>query len=69
MQRAGSSVAGQDAATYLRYSMLNPNEFLVPNTADHVFSVAGQSLMFQDYAKELTAEQVDDLIAYLLTLR
>jgi cytochrome c len=69
MQRAGSRVAGQDAATYLRHSILNPNEFLVPNTTDHVFSAAGQSLMFQNYANELTAEQVDDLIVYLLTLR
>jgi mono/diheme cytochrome c family protein len=67
-ERAGSRVAGQDAATYLRHSILYPNEFLVPNTADHIFSAAGQSLMFQNFAKVLTAEQVDDLVAYLLTL-
>jgi nitric oxide reductase subunit C len=60
---------GQDVPTYLRTSILNPNDYLVPNAEGHVFSVNGVSLMFQDYAKHLTPEQVNDLVAYLLTLK
>ena len=67
--RAGSWVPGQDAATYLHTSILQPNAFLVPNEDGHVFSAAGTSLMFQDYAKHLSDAQVNDLVAYLLTLK
>jgi cytochrome c553 len=60
---------GEDITTYLRTSILNPNDYLVPNVEGHIFSVNGVSLMFQDYAKHLTPEQVNDLVAYLLTLK
>ncbi len=67
--RAGTRVQGQDAAAYLYTSIINPNAFLVPNPEGHVFSVNGVSLMFQDYAKHLSDQQINDLVAYLLTLK
>jgi len=73
-RRAGTRVAGQDAATYIRNSIINPNAYIVPNQKDaagndHIYGVGGQSLMYQDYAKHLSDAQVNDLVAYLLTLR
>jgi mono/diheme cytochrome c family protein len=67
--RAGWRVAGQDAATYLRTSILDPNAFLVPNENDHVFSANGVSLMYQDFAERFSETQVNDVVTYLLTLR
>ena len=67
--RAGTRVKGQDAYTYIHTSIINPNAFLVPNQGNQVFAAAGTSLMFQDYAKALTPQQIDDLVAYLLTLK
>ena len=66
--RAGERVAGQDAEEYLRLSILEPNNFLVPNTAVNVFAAGDMSLMFQQYADYLTAEDINDLVAYMLTL-
>jgi mono/diheme cytochrome c family protein len=60
---------GQDLATYLRTSIVNPNAYLVPNQDPHLFSVNGVSLMYQDYAKHLSEEQINDLVAYLMTLK
>lgn len=60
---------GQDVAAYLRTSIVNPNDYLVLNAEGRVFSVNGTSLMFQDYAKYLTPDQINDLVAYLLTLK
>jgi hypothetical protein len=36
---------------------------------NHVFGVNGVSLMYQNYGKDLTEQEVIDLIAYLLTLK
>jgi cytochrome c553 len=60
---------GQDLYTYLHTSIVNPNAFLVPNEGTKVYSAAGTSLMYQNYATDLTAEQIDHLVAYLLTLK
>jgi cytochrome c551/c552 len=60
---------GQDLAIYFHTSIVNPNAFLVPNPEGHVFSINGTSIMYQDYAKHLTEQQINDLVAYLLTLK
>jgi mono/diheme cytochrome c family protein len=59
--RAGSTVAGQSAEEYLRESLLKPDAHLVEGFP------AGT--MPQVWGDELTSEQIDDLIAYLLTLK
>jgi mono/diheme cytochrome c family protein len=59
--RAGSAVAGQSAEDYLRDSILNPNAHLVDGfPADTMPNVWGT---------ELTGDQVDALIDYLMTLK
>lgn len=58
--RAASRQPGVDAATYLRESILNPNKFVVQGFA--------QGLMPQTFSAVLSKQQVDDLIAYMLTL-
>ena len=66
--RAGTRVPGQSAAEYLRNSILHPNDYLVPNTDTRVFAAGGDSLMFQQYADYLSDDDVNNLVAYLLTL-
>lgn len=67
--RAGTRVPGQNAVIYLRNSIVNPNTYLVPNEAGHIYSNNGMSLMYQDYGKVLTEAQINDLVAYLMTLK
>ncbi len=67
--RAATRVPGQNAATYIRNSIINPNAYIVPNEGNHIYAAGGQSLMYQNYAKDLTPEQINDLVAYMLTLR
>lgn len=59
--RAGSVVAGQSAEEYIRESILNPDA--------HVPDGFSPGVMYQNYANELTEEQVDALVAYLSSLR
>ena len=59
--RAGKRVSGQTAEQYLRNSILTPNAYIVQG-----YSANG---MYQDFAKALTDKQVNDLVAYLLTLK
>ncbi len=66
--RAATRAEGQTAEEYLANSILHPNDFLVPNTDTNVFAAGGNSLMFQQYADYLTEEDVNNLVAYLLTL-
>jgi cytochrome c553 len=68
-RRAAQRVPGQSAAEYLRTSILKPNAYIVPNQANFIYSVLGNSLMYQTYADHLTEAQVNDLVAYLLSLR
>lgn len=58
--RAGTRVEGMDALTYLQTSVLKPNDFLVPGFPDS---------MIPDLAKQLTGEDFDAVVAYLLTLK
>jgi len=58
-QQAGTRVKGQSAEAYSFYSILRPARHLVRGYSN---------VMPADYAKKLSAQDVADLIAYLLTL-
>jgi nitric oxide reductase subunit C len=60
---AGSA---KDAAGYLRESIVSPSAHLVPGT---IYSAGGRSFMPDNYDETLTSEQIDQLVAYLVTLR
>jgi sulfur-oxidizing protein SoxX len=59
--RAGSRVAGESAAEYLRQSILNPDAYTVDGFAAGVMPAG--------FAGALSDQQVADLVAYLLTLK
>lgn len=59
--RAGERIPGMTAEEYLRQSILEPNAFILPGYP------AGQ--MIQNFGQILTEEQIQDLIAFLLTLK
>jgi nitric oxide reductase subunit C len=56
--RAGSRVAGQSAEEYMRASIVHPSAFIVPNFQD---------VMQKNFGDVLTSDQINDLIAYLMT--
>jgi nitric oxide reductase subunit C len=56
----------KDAAGYIRESILDPNAHVL---AGPTYAAGGRSLMPSDYAQTLKPEQVDQIVAYLLTLR
>jgi nitric oxide reductase subunit C len=56
----------KDAAGYIRESIVEPNAHVLVGPT---YSAAGRSLMPGDYAQTLKPEQVDQIVAYLLTLR
>jgi nitric oxide reductase subunit C len=56
----------RDAAGYIRESIVEPNAYVL---AGPTYGVAGHSLMPSDYAERLKPEQIDQIVAYLLTLR
>lgn len=58
--RAGTYIAGTSAEDYLRQSILEPNAHLVEGF--------GADIMYQNYATDLTEDQINDLVAYMLTL-
>ncbi len=55
-----------DAASYIRESILAPNAFVVTGPT---YSAGGKSLMPNNFGQTLTDKQVDDLVAYLMSLR
>lgn len=59
--RAAGRVAGMSAEDYLRQSIMEPNA--------HVVEGYDPDVMYQNYGEELSEETVDDLVAYLLTLK
>ena len=63
-----SEYTGQakDAEGYLREAILNPSAYVVPGD---MYSAEGQSFMPATYAKDLTPEQIDQLVAYLASLQ
>lgn len=56
--RAAQRVPGQDARTYLYASITNPNDYIVDGY---------DNLMPANLAKELTGEEMDAVVNYLLT--
>ncbi len=56
-----------DAAGYIRESIMDPNAYIV--AGDNYINSEGQSVMPKDFGKILTPSQIDDLVAYLLTLK
>ncbi len=59
--RAGSYVAGMSAEDYLRESITDPDAHIVDGFTPGV--------MYQNFGAELQARDVNDLVAYLLTLQ
>ena len=66
LQAAGYTGAASDAQAYLRESIVQPSAYLVPGA---LFSANGRSFMPDNFQQLLKPEQVDQLVAYLLTLR
>jgi mono/diheme cytochrome c family protein len=59
--RAATVVAGQTAAEYLKESIVNPDA--------HVTEGFAPGTMYGNYDNELSDEQIDALVAYMLTLK
>ena len=59
--RAGMTVAGQPAEEYLHTAITNPDAFLSGGYQE--------GIMYRDYAQAMTAQQINDLVAYMLTLK
>jgi nitric oxide reductase subunit C len=60
---SGSAV---DAAGYFRESILQPSAHLVPG---ELYAADGRSFMPDNYGQLLSEQQIDQLVAYLMTLR
>jgi cytochrome c2 len=68
--RAGNTVPGESAEQYIRTSIVNTNAFLAKgcNASDpEAQCVAG--IMPQNWPEKLSVLEIDDLVAYLLTLK
>ncbi len=59
--RASTMVAGQSPEAYLRSSIVDPDAYLAGGFQE--------GIMYRRYADVLTSAQIDDLVAYLLTLQ
>jgi cytochrome c553 len=59
--RAGTTVPGQSADAYLRTSITDPDAYISDGYQD--------GIMYGGYAQALTAQQINDLVAYMLTLK
>jgi mono/diheme cytochrome c family protein len=59
--RGGDRIEGMDAQTYIRDSILNPNAYTVENYP--------QGIMPLNMVDALSSEDLDAVVAYLLTLK
>jgi sulfur oxidation c-type cytochrome SoxX len=59
--RAGSTVSGLTAEEYIHQSIIDPSAYVVPGFTDGV--------MPQNFGEILTEEQINDLVAFLLSLQ
>jgi nitric oxide reductase subunit C len=57
----------QDAAGYIRESIVDPDAYLVPGAAYR--QADGRSVMPKTFRETLTPAELDDLVAFLLTRR
>jgi mono/diheme cytochrome c family protein len=60
-KRAATRIPGKPAPEYLRESILNPNGYVVDGFPSGV--------MYQSFKEILTEDQVNNLVAYLLTFK
>jgi nitric oxide reductase subunit C len=51
---------------YMRESIIQPSAYLVPGA---MYSANNQSFMPDNFEKDLEPEQIDSLVAYLVTLK
>ncbi len=58
--RAGNYVPGMSAEEFLRQSIVDPDA--------HVVEGFPAGVMYQNYGQDLAAPQIDDLVAFMLTL-
>ncbi|CAG0946550.1 partial nitric oxide reductase subunit C, partial [Gammaproteobacteria bacterium] len=58
--------AAKDVAGYIRESIVEPSAHVVPGA---MYSANGQSFMPATYGKDLKPEQIDQLVAYLASLK
>jgi nitric oxide reductase subunit C len=58
--------SAKDAAGYIRESILHPSSYVVPGA---MYSANGVSFMPTTYGEGLKPEQIDQLVAYLSTLK
>lgn len=56
----------KDAAGYIRESIIHPSAYVVPGA---MYSANGQSFMPATYGHDLKPEQIDQLVAYLSSLK
>jgi mono/diheme cytochrome c family protein len=59
--RAESAASGTSAEDYLRESIVTPDA--------HVTEGFTPGVMYQNYGKDLTEQEINDLVAYLMTLK
>jgi len=59
--RAATRVPGMSAADYIHQSIVEPNA--------HVVEGFAEGLMYQNYATDLTEQEINDIVAYTLTLK
>jgi len=69
MADPGYSGEAKDASAYIRESILHPSQYIVPGANFATAPVGGISLMPADFGTRLDADQIDRLVAYLMTLR
>ena len=58
--------SAKDVSGYIRESIEHPSAYIVPGA---MYSANGQSFMPTTYSKDLKPEQIDQLVAYLATLK
>ncbi|GIL13395.1 MAG: hypothetical protein BroJett038_21150 [Chloroflexota bacterium] len=58
--RAASRIPGLNAEAYLRQSIITPGEYIVPGFQD---------VMQKNLGEKLSAEQINDIISFLMTLQ
>jgi cytochrome c551/c552 len=58
---AGSRVPGMSAEAFLRESIVDPNA--------HISDGFSAGLMYSNYGGELSLQEIEDLVAYMLTLK
>ena len=59
--RAETAVPGMSAEDYIRQSIVEPNA--------HITEGYAEGIMYQNYGTDIPAPQIDDIVAFMLTLK